>query len=162
MARQEQDREDLMREATALVRRVELQLPGHAEPWVVGFRRGGAASIYVGAQPVFQFNTAGEIRRGFWNGRLVKAEQRRLVYLERRRTDVEVQLVRHEFTDAEMIEFLELAVETVDRLRRGLHSSGIEILKQVPANADVVADLKAWLSSLPATLSVASVPNVGS
>ncbi len=162
MARQEQDREDLMREATALVRRVELQLPGHAEPWVVGFRRGGAASIYVGAQPVFQFNTAGEIRRGFWNGRLVKAEQRRLVYLERRRTDVEVQLVRHEFTDAEMIEFLELAVETVDRLRRGLHSSGIEILKQVPANVDVVADLKAWLSSLPATLSVASVPNVGS
>ncbi|MBI2479263.1 MAG: hypothetical protein HYV60_11705 [Planctomycetia bacterium] len=160
MARQEHDREDLMREATALVRRVELQLPGLADSWVVGFRRGGQASIFVGADPVFQFNTVGELRRGFWNGRLVKAESRQLVYLERRRTDAEVQFVRQEFTDAQMTEFLRLASNTLDTLRRALRRGDLEILKQVPADRHVVSELKVWLNSLPEPLAVASIPNV--
>lgn len=161
MARDEQDREDLMREATALVRRVELQLPGDSQPYVVGFRQGGAASIFVGADPVFQFNAAGELRRGYWNGRLVKAEGNRLVYLERRRTEAEVQLVRQEFTAAQTTEFLQLAMEILNRLRRALHSGDLDLLKQVPLELDVVADLKAWLDSLPEPLAIASTPNVG-
>jgi len=162
MARHEQDREDLMREATALVRRVELQLPGQADSWVVGFRRGGDASVFVGADPVFQFNAAGELRRGFWNGRLVKAEAKRLVYLERRRTETEVQLIRHEFTDAQLTEFLKLAVETLGLLRQCLSSHDFEILKQVPLNLDIVADVGVWLDSLAGPLAIASRPNVSS
>ena len=160
MARDAQDREDLMREATALVRRVELQLPGHSQSCIVGFRRGGEASIFVGADLVFQFNVAGELRRGFWNGRIVKAERGRLIQLERRPTETEVQLVRHALTDAKTIEFLRLATDTLTLLRRVLHSGELVILKQVPADLDVVRDLANWLDSLPAPLAIASVPNV--
>ena len=44
MSRNEADREDLLREATALVNRIELQLEDADESWVVGFRRNDAAS----------------------------------------------------------------------------------------------------------------------
>ena len=52
MALHEQDREDLLSEATALVQRVELRVEGFAEPVIVGFRRGGEASVFFGADPV--------------------------------------------------------------------------------------------------------------
>jgi len=73
MAREEEPREDLLREATALVERVELQIEGFAETIVAGFRRDGAASFYFGQDFVFQFNTANQLRRGYVEGRLFKA-----------------------------------------------------------------------------------------
>jgi hypothetical protein len=160
MARDAHDRDDLMREATALVRRVELQLPGHSQTCIVGFRRSGEASIFVGADLVFQFNGAGELRRGFWNGRLVKAESGRLIHLERRPAETEIQLVRHTLTDAETIEFFGLANETLSLLRRVLHSGELVILKQVPADLDIASDLADWLDSLPQLIAIASAPNV--
>ena len=48
MARHEEDREDLLAEATALVERAELVVEGAAESVVIGFRRDGCASIYCG------------------------------------------------------------------------------------------------------------------
>src|SRR5258705_63721 len=61
MARQESDREDLLREATALVQRVELVVAGYDEPVVCGFRRGGSVSLVFGGEPVYQFNTANQL-----------------------------------------------------------------------------------------------------
>jgi hypothetical protein len=48
MARQESAREDLMREAVALVRRIELHVNGEPAPVVIGCRRDGAVSILRG------------------------------------------------------------------------------------------------------------------
>lgn len=162
MARHEQDREDLMREATALVRRVELKLPGHEATCVVGFRRGGEASIFVGAEPVFQFNRAGELRRGYWNGRLLKAERGQLVQLERRRTESEVQLVRHELAEAQCNEFLQLATGTLNAIRRALTSDELCVLRRFPPDFDVVSGITNWLDSLPQPLLTARTPNVDS
>lgn len=160
MARYEQDREDLMREATALVRRVELQLPGHAEPCVVGFRRGGEVSIFVGPDPVFQFNSKHELRRGFWNGRLIKAERGVLVQLERRRTETEVQLVRTELSESRSAEYLQLASKTLRNLQRALSSDDLVVLRRIPDDTDVVTELAAWLELLSDPIAVASAPNV--
>ncbi|MCA9141289.1 MAG: hypothetical protein H6821_00465 [Planctomycetaceae bacterium] len=160
MARHEQDREDLMREATALVRRVELQVPGGAEPCVAGFRRGGEVSIFVGADPVFQFNNKHELRRGFWNGRLIKAERGVLVQLERRRMETEVQLVRTELSESLSAEYLRLAGETLRRLQRARLSDELVVLQQIPDDKDVVAELASWLEMRPERIAVASAPNV--
>ena len=46
MAQRETNREDLLREATALVERAEIRIPGESEPIVVGFRRDGSASFF--------------------------------------------------------------------------------------------------------------------
>lgn len=151
-----------MREATALVRRVELQLPGQSQTCIVGFRRSGEASIFVGADPVFQFNRAGELRRGFWNGRLVKAERGRLVQLERRRGETEIQLVRHELSDEEAADYSQLATETLNLLRKVLQSGAFTSLKRIPADMDVAYELVSWLDSLPQPLAIAAAPNVGS
>src|SRR5262245_38318908 len=72
MARQESDREDLLREATALVERAELKVAGEPEPVTVGFRRDGSLSVFFGSVAVYQFNTAGELRRAFADGLLYK------------------------------------------------------------------------------------------
>src|SRR5690606_4241518 len=96
MARQEQDREDLLKEATALVERVELAIDGMPEHVVVGFRADGCASFYFGPEPVWHFNTSQELRRAYVGGLLYKAEQGRLVSLQRNRTSGQVQLLRHE------------------------------------------------------------------
>ncbi len=161
MARHEQDREDLMREATALVRRVELQLADEPEPWVIGFRRGGQASVFVGADPVFQFNDRNELRRGYWNGQLVKAEGGRLFRLERRRTESEVQLLRSELTMPETHDFLDAAAATLARLRQSLVDDDYTLIALVPVDFAAASELLNWLALVPNPLVIASAPNVG-
>src|SRR5690349_3711217 len=106
MVRQESDHEDLLREATALVERVELHVPGFEQPIVVGFRRDGCASFFFGAEAVYQFNSAGELRRGYIDGLLYKADCRRLIGLKRERTEAAVELQRLEFDDDEIAALL--------------------------------------------------------
>src|SRR4051812_2746857 len=101
MARVERDREDLLAEATALVERVELELPGWPEHVIVGFRPSGCGSVYLGPDEAYQFNTAGELRRAYKEGALYKAEHGRLVRLTRHRASEEVQLIRHELDAAQ-------------------------------------------------------------
>ncbi|MCI0332547.1 MAG: hypothetical protein L0228_04920 [Planctomycetes bacterium] len=148
MARQESDREDLLREATALVERVELSLVDAPEDVHVtaGFRHDGAASIFFGAEPVFQFNAAGELRRAYCNGLLFKAVRGRLASLRRVRQHGEVQLLRHDLTDAEQTSVLtrmqEMLVELANQLSHGRYN----VVGQVPAGTDVVGRLKLWLA----------------
>ena len=160
MARQEAEREDLLREATALVERAELCVGGVAEPVVVGFRRDGAGSAYFGGEPVFQFNSRGELRRAFVGGRLLKAERGELVALTRQRTADEVQLVRHELTDTETEAVLRSLGEHVARLRHALASGEFSVTGQVPEHADIVGRIRGWLESLGDQIRVARVPNV--
>ena len=48
MAKEQSDREDIMREAKALTRRVSLDVSGFPEVVIVGFRRNSAMSIFYG------------------------------------------------------------------------------------------------------------------
>src|SRR5215216_5583786 len=116
MARDESSREDLLREATALVERIELVprtadlLTAASEPAgrriIAGFRRDGALSVFFGEDPVYQFNAAGELRRAYRDGKLLKAIHGRLAALVRVRTEHEVQLVRHDLPPEEEATFL--------------------------------------------------------
>ena len=54
MARLEEDREDILQEATALVERVELEIENLEDPVVVGFRRDSGPAFFFGADPVYQ------------------------------------------------------------------------------------------------------------
>lgn len=141
MARQESEREDLLREATALVERIELAPAesGGGEHVVIGFRSDGALSIYFGSDPAYHFNSSGQLRRAFCGGLLLKAEQGRLISLERVRRDNEVQLVHRELLD-----------EDQERFLAGMHARMRDVLRlhemhkfitvgQVPADADVLS-----------------------
>jgi hypothetical protein len=148
MARQELDKEDLLREATALVDRVELAASGELLEGlriVVGFRADGAASFFFGADPAYHFNAAGELRRAFCDGLLAKAERRRLVSLRRQRRADEVQLIRHELSDAEQAEFLGRAKVLFDRLADAIRADGYTIGGQV-GSEDTASRIERWLA----------------
>lgn len=160
MARQEQDREDLLREATALVERAELSVPGLDDAVVAGFRRDGAGSLFVGADPVFQFNRAGELRRAYRGGRLLKSEKGRLIELTRERGDRQVTLLRRELNEAEAVALLELFASVRAQLLSALTQRQYRLVGQVPEQTDVVARIADWLAHLAPSPAIADAPNV--
>ena len=120
MARHEQDREDLIREATRLVPRAEWHVPGEETPVVLGIRSPGALSVFFGPDPVFHFNSRGELRRGFIRGALWKADRGRLVVMQRRRTSESVNLQARDVVAEEKTMLLREAQERLARLQEAL------------------------------------------
>lgn len=161
MAREEQDREDLMREATALVRRIELRVPGEPHEVVVGFRRDGACSFFFGPDPVYQFNACGELRRGYVGGKLLKAEAGRLVAMTRVRTATETQLVRSELDVPTTTAILTTMTTRLTALRDFLHSKTAIVVQQVPPAADVGEEVERELTRLLARPQIAATPRAG-
>jgi hypothetical protein len=159
MARDEQHREDLLAEATALVERAELHCDGADEPVVVGFRRDGSASLFFGADSAYHFNAANELRRAYSSRQLYKAERRRLVSLKRERAPGEVRLVRHELSDGEARAFLEVLARRLSALRLALARGDCRVVRQVPESAHVSDRIVLWLNNLPLPPTVAARPH---
>lgn len=160
MARHEQDREDLLAQATALVERIELSIPAEAEPVIVGFRRGGEASFYFGPDVAFQFNSQSKLRRAHFHGRLFKAESGRLVSLDRHRREGAVELARHDLTADETATFLTDLSLRLERLDAALAGGEFQTIGQVPSGVDLVGRIRAWLTAAPRPVSLAAAPGV--
>jgi hypothetical protein len=159
MARDESSREDLLREATALVERIEFvrrdsrsgspDEESERERIVAGFRSNGAFSVFFGDDQVYQFNAAGELRRAFFGGRLLKASVGHLVSIRRVRTANEVQLLTHPLSESEEAAFLSQMSDHLNRFSQGLGKDSFEIAGQVPPDSAVLARLRAWLVEHP-------------
>ncbi len=161
MARSENDREDLFHEARALVERAELRIAAQPDSITVGFRRDGSLSVFFGPEPVYQFNAAGQLRRAFVDGLLVKAEQGRLVALRRQRTESEVVLLRTELDASQHAGILAAMCVQLARLRAALDAADFKVVGQVGAVGDVIPRVHQWLAALPAEVPIASRPHVG-
>ena len=160
MARQEQEREDILQEATALVERVELQAAGDVEPTVAGFRRDGSASLYFGNDLVLQFNTQCELRRAFDQGRLVKSVGGKLVAMERVRDERSTTLMSRELSETETAALTKRMLAALHQLRDGLRSGTVHAVRQIPADRDVITRVRTWLDELGGTLRIAARPHV--
>jgi hypothetical protein len=154
MARDESSREDLLRDATALVERIELRITrSDAVPhdWVehivVGFRANGSASFFFGDDPVYQFNSAGELRRAYVGSLLFKASGGRLVSIERRRQQNEVQLLSRQLADDEQIEFADKMRRWLRDLADALQKGRFEVIGQWPVGADLLNRVRNWLAT---------------
>jgi hypothetical protein len=157
MARDESNREDLLREATALVERIELVLrkSDHSiesndligQHIVAGFRRDGALSVFFGEDPVYQFNAAGELRRAYCGGNLLKATRGRLASLERVRTQNEIQLVSHELSREEEATFMSKMHDRLCHFSELIDLNLLEVVGRVPPDADVLGRLKKCLAT---------------
>ena len=160
MAHNESDREDLLREATALIERAELKTPDHADPIVIGFRRDGSASFYFGADPVYQCNSAGELRRAYIDGLLYKAERGQLVTLTRERSETETALIRHELTNDQTTALLITLGANLAQLRSAIEGGTYELIGEVPPERNVIAHIKDWLTTFSSPPGIANRPNV--
>lgn len=158
MAREEHDREDLLGEATTYAERLELRCGAEA-PVFIGFRGDGAASFYFGADPVFHFNAAGELRRAFIAGLLYRADHGRLIQLRRERTPAETHLVRSDLSSAECAALLADLEQRLRALAGALANDEAIVSGQVPAEAKLLERTRAWLASGPAVLAIAHRPH---
>lgn len=169
MAREESSREDLLGEATALVERIEL-VP-HAStkqvlksvqpqtPIVAGFRKSGSLSLFFGEDPVFQFNSHGELRRAYRHGLLYKAVQGRLVSLQRVRSDDKTELVRRDVTFDEQTNLVSEMLAHLSDFTILLCSGDYDVNGQVPAGTNILSRLRHWLATHNG-LPIAKRPNV--
>ncbi|MBA3484561.1 MAG: hypothetical protein H0T51_22385 [Pirellulales bacterium] len=161
MARETHEREDLLRDATALVPRVMLrvQLGGQSLNVFAGFR-GESLSLYLGDDPVYHFNDRGELRRAFVDGRLIKAEQGRLVSLERKRGDTETVLERQAGSEQSDRDLLADLSRMIQKLAAEMITGRVDVVGQVPENGDAAARLADWLAQRPKP-TIAASPRVG-
>jgi len=158
MARDEQNREDLLAQATALVERASLRLPGHADETVVGFRRDGGLAIYFSPELVYQFNSTGKLRRAFVGDLLFKAQAGTLVSLERERGVDVVHLVSRRL-DAEATQAFLLDMHShLTQLQRSLLDGSYALIGQVPAGTDVLSRVRQWLTTFAGGVGVARSP----
>ena len=156
MARHEEDREDLIREAVALPDRVELSVPGFDELITIGFRPNSAMSIFIGQDSVYQFDADGRLRRAFVGGLLYRSQHTTLAMLRRERTESQTLLLRTDLGDAELKSFRDTMHGLLNLLDQKLTASEYETLRCVPEFSDhisrILNDLKAvrladpWLS----------------
>lgn len=160
MAREEADREDLLAEATALVERAELLTLADGIAVTVGFRRNGAISFYFGADPVYQFNVRGELRRAFCAGQPIKAERGRLIAMSRLRYEHETQLVAQELSRSEIRTLLADVEHRLSELAQRVRERRFQLVGQVPADVDVVSRISRWLDDR-GELAIADSPRVG-
>ncbi len=159
MARPELDREDLLAEATALVERIELSLPGYDEPVVAGFRASGCASLFFSADPVYQFNGQSQLRRVYAGGLLYQAQRGRLAAITRTHRAGRLELTRAPLDDTAQTCLLGAMTAHLAALRGALGSGQVEVVRQVPAAGDSLARLRQWLAALGEGIEIAATPH---
>jgi hypothetical protein len=152
MARHAEDREDLLRDATGLVPRVMLRLAidGSRCDVFAGFRKAGfrqerAVSIYFDSDPVYHFNSRGELRRAFVEDRILIAERGELYRWEPQRTTDETAMRSRMLTAAEQQKFGEQILARIGQLRDAIQTGQFEMIGQFPSEADAIGQLQAWL-----------------
>jgi hypothetical protein len=160
MAREAHEREDLLRDARALVPRIMLrvELAGGMADVLAGFR-GEALSLYFGDDPVFHFNARGELRRAFVDDRLIKAERGQLVILTPQRTDDRTEFQATLFGMDAQSSFLAEVKSRLRDLDAALSANRFVIIGQEPSDGDALNPLRRWLAER-SEIRVANSPRV--
>jgi hypothetical protein len=164
MAREEHDREDLLRQATAYVDRAEFGVAGFPFPVFMGFRRDGAASVYCGPEQVYHFNEQGELRRAYRDGLLYKADRGGLVSMERQRAQTETSLLARQLSADETRVFLAAMHSALARLAEAFAADGTTLRGQVTSSETARQGQSAhhrvaeWFAKLPRQFAVARSP----
>lgn len=146
--RLQQDREDLLKEATGLVDRVELKLEAFEKNIVIGFRAGGGSSFYFGSDPVYHFNRSLKLRRLFQDGQHYKATQGNLARLIRDPDAPNLKFSAHELSTAETDDILARMNHLLRTLRSHLEQDRYTLLGQIPEDGNSIDRLQTLLPRL--------------
>jgi hypothetical protein len=137
MARHEQDREDLIAEAKALIHRAEVTVPDSTQPLVLGLRSNLWFSIYFDPELVFHFNEVGALRRAFIDGLIYRSGAQGLTRLRRSRSDLNAsELLRQDLSAREVREFLQDLEGRLGVLRDHLRQGRAVVLREVVGPGD--------------------------
>jgi len=155
MSRIEADKEDLIRDGTALVHRGEFVWTAPLETeweWqvvTVGFRRDGAASFYFNQDPFYQFESNGLLRRAHCDGFLYRSQSTTLARLDRTRTTQVTTLQRQDLSPQQLAEFHERMLGQLQALHEHLQTGTLKIQRMVCSDGNL---LQRVLTFLPLVL----------
>lgn len=167
MAQLEADKEDLIREASALVDRFEFgsvppgdpkTAPTGASPQTVdsdgsdrivaGYRRNDSFSIYFGQNPFYQFTSDLGLRRAWEDGFLFRSEGTTLARLQRRRSASVTQLVRTDLDAVQLDEFQRRMTQRLQQFETQLRDGHSKVLRSVSETGRTAADVLASLTAI--------------
>ncbi|RLT20103.1 MAG: hypothetical protein DWI29_04335 [Planctomycetota bacterium] len=148
MAQHEGDREDLMREAVALPDRVELSVDGFDALITIGFRANSAMSIFIGQDPVYQFDPEGRLRRAFVDGRLYRSQHTTLAMLKRERTDTQTLLLRTDLAEDALQSFRGTMLFSLQLLEQKLNAAAFSIRRSVPESVSHITRIQSALAGI--------------
>lgn len=154
MARQSQHREDLLCDATALLPRILLRakIQGQLCEVFGGFRQPESLAIYFDDDPVFQFNSLGELRRAFVGGQIIKADKGQLVAWQRSETlDQTAMLSRRLNADATN-EIVNAMLARLADLTAAVAQNAFSVAGQVPPDGEALEKLQTWLHKFEAVV----------
>jgi len=157
MVKQEHDREDLLRDGKQMTARAEAVMDDVVV--VIGFRPNSQVSFYFGQDPVFQFNTARELRRVFHQGRSYAAIEGKLCELTRQRQGGRLTLVS-QVIPANLEEMIfELFDSWVVRIQVALESTETVWTVVGEERVQFLERLTIWIANAPASVVIAQTPN---
>jgi hypothetical protein len=145
MATNEGDREDLLAEAVALIRRIEIKPNTESDKLVIGFRAVGWLSIYFGQDLMYQFDDVGRFRRGYVEGLLYRTQGDAVAQLRRERSATESALLRHDLTGDLLTKFQGQVLDKIRWLHTLLAAGDFIVLRQVGGD-DLVPEVSAFLT----------------
>lgn len=150
MARLEDDREDLIREATALRRRARFVRTDILAELVAGVRENGWISLYFEADPVYQFDADHRLRRAFVEGKLYRSQGTSLAELTRVRAAQATELRRRDLSAGELSAFLNAMTARLADWHTAARQRRVRAVQEVPHGAGVADELLARLAQIVA------------
>ncbi|MFG0262983.1 MAG: hypothetical protein ACF788_11380 [Novipirellula sp. JB048] len=157
MAKQQQDREDLIRDGRQMPCRGETMIDGVVV--TIGFRAGGQASLYCGADPVFQFNTQHQLRRVHFAGERFAAESGQLVRLDRQQRGGKVQFVSCEVPPADQEAMLRSLRGWLKAIRAAASRDDTVWRVAEESERTFTTQLNTWLDRFPDPIIIAAAAN---
>jgi hypothetical protein len=159
LALEEQPRENLLRDATAYGERILLWDLQNQTEIFFGLRSDGSWSIYVGEDPVLQFNAHGQLRRAYFAGKKYAAVDGNLWVVQRDTRGGRVQLKQAYDPDAEQA-IKQACLDLRRKLVEGFQQHHLAIRGCYPPNqASLTTTLLDKLEGLGAELRIATVAN---
>ena len=138
MPRNEEDKEDLIAEATALQHRAEYRVAPDSvlkcTLLTVGFRKDESLSLYFDQDPFYQFDSVNRLRRGYLAGLLYRAQRGTLSELRRERTPDQTTLARRDLTTEQTNEFRHEMVRSLTDLQTAIDNHEVTLIRSVPAD----------------------------
>ena len=105
-------------------------------------------SIFIGQDPVYQFNADGRLRRAFAGGLLYRSQHTTLAMLRRERTETQTLLLRTDLDDAELATFHDTMHGLLNLLHHKLTTSEFKTLRCVPDSSDHIPRILAALDAV--------------
>lgn len=159
MAINPKQREDLMREATAYIRRALIRDAQTGESIFVGLRQNGGWSIYFGEDPVIQFDAQSRLRRLHFENQNYAANNGKLCLLQREQRGGRVEIQRIYSADAER-RVLEDCHKRLRELAESMLRNAIEVVDRFPVDdLKLIADMAESIGRTAHDIQIASSAN---